>query len=114
MTRNGPTITIRVFELRETVTPELILRLNQRPRAHRKGARERGVYVVNVQIERLRCHQPSAFWGLRVRTVGAFGREHQDQLSVIRHLDVNHSPVVVDAVTHRESQGLFVKTGAYT
>src|ERR1700693_3116251 len=109
-----PAIPIRVFDLRKTIAPVLVLRLDQRLRANRDRARECGVYIVDIKIERLRRHQARAFRCLRVRAVCTFWRKHQDQLSAIRHFHMDHGAVVVYAVPPRKTYRLFVEAGADT
>ena len=48
MPRDRPAIAVRIFDLREAVAPELILRLDERLRADCERLMERGVDVIDV------------------------------------------------------------------
>src|SRR5215469_11825092 len=78
-----PAVTVEVFDLRETVSPELILRLAQRFRAGLYCPRINRVDIVDIQIKRLRRDGLRAFRRACRRTECTLRREHDDQLIVI-------------------------------
>src|ERR1700733_11591208 len=102
-----PAVAVQVFDLRKTVTPELILWLAQRFRAGRQRPRINRVEIVHINIKRLRCNRARAFGFFRSRAERAFRRKHHDQLALVDHFDMHDDTVVLDAVAHLKAKGRF-------